>query len=166
MKLSRVSFLLYFRNFVFGVEDGLVSTVGLLSGVAIAGVARETIILTGLILILVEGFSMAVGSFLSESSEEDYRAQAQVAHGRAEASGAVMFVSYLVAGFIPLAPYLIFSGVTAIAASVVFSFVALFALGIFGGRISHTGALRGAFRMTIIGGFAVALGVGVGIFFK
>lgn len=26
----------YFRNFIFGVEDSLVSTVGLLSGVAIA----------------------------------------------------------------------------------------------------------------------------------
>ena len=44
----------YLRAFVFGVEDSVASTVGLLSGIAIAGVARETILLTGAILILVE----------------------------------------------------------------------------------------------------------------
>src|SRR5262245_46938731 len=62
----------YFRNFVFGVEDSLVSTVGLLSGVAIAGLAREEIFLTGVILIFVEAVSMAAGSFLSESSAEEF----------------------------------------------------------------------------------------------
>ena len=62
----------YIRNFVFGVEDSLVSTVGLLSGVAIAGVEQKYIFITGLILIFVEAFSMAVGSFLSEESAEKY----------------------------------------------------------------------------------------------
>ena len=52
----------YFRNFIFGVEDSLVSTVGLLSGVAIAGVPSRTILLTGVVLILVEAFSMAAGA--------------------------------------------------------------------------------------------------------
>jgi VIT1/CCC1 family predicted Fe2+/Mn2+ transporter len=51
---------IYLRNFIFGVEDSLVSTVGLLSGVAVAGVASRTILLTGVVLIFVEAFSMAV----------------------------------------------------------------------------------------------------------
>ena len=68
-KLSSVS---YFRNFIFGVEDSLVSTVGLLSGIAIADVPGHTIFLTGVVLIFVEAFSMAAGTFLSEySAEED-----------------------------------------------------------------------------------------------
>lgn len=37
----------YFRNFIFGVEDSLVSTVGLLSGVAIAGVAQRSLLAVG-----------------------------------------------------------------------------------------------------------------------
>ena len=54
----------YYRNFVFGVEDSLVSTVGLLSGISIAGVTNKTIIMTGVILIFVEAVSMGAGSFL------------------------------------------------------------------------------------------------------
>ena len=54
----------YLRAFVFGVEDSLASTVGLLSGIAIAGAGRETILMTGIVLIFVEAFSMAIGDFL------------------------------------------------------------------------------------------------------
>src|SRR3989344_3129963 len=62
------NFVLYVRNFIFGAEDSLVSTVGLLSGVAIGGVAKVDILLPGMVLIFVEAFSMAVGSFLAEFS--------------------------------------------------------------------------------------------------
>ena len=48
---------LYIRNFVFGVEDSLASTVGLLSGIATAGVNASTIVVTGAVLIFVEAFS-------------------------------------------------------------------------------------------------------------
>ena len=63
---------LYIRNIVFGVEDSLVSTVGLLSGIALGDIPRSTILFTGLVYIFVEAFSMAVGSFLSEESVEEY----------------------------------------------------------------------------------------------
>jgi VIT1/CCC1 family predicted Fe2+/Mn2+ transporter len=43
-----------FRNFVFGVEDSLVSTVGLLAGVAAAAVPNRDLVATGLILIFVK----------------------------------------------------------------------------------------------------------------
>ena len=56
----------YLRNFIFGVEDSLVSTVGLLAGVAAGGVSSAVILTTGLVLIEVEGFSMGLGSFLTE----------------------------------------------------------------------------------------------------
>jgi len=68
----------YLRNFVFGVEDSLVSTVGLLSGIAAAGVAQKDILVSGVVLIFVEAFSMAVGSFLSEEFAEEYVAKSRV----------------------------------------------------------------------------------------
>jgi len=61
-----------FRNFIFGVEDSLVSTVGLLSGIAAADTSRFTIITTGIVLIFVEAFSMGIGSFLSEETSEQF----------------------------------------------------------------------------------------------
>jgi len=61
----------YLRNFIFGVEDSLVSTVGLLAGVAAAAISQSAIVTTGLVLIVVEGFSMGVGSFLTEETTEE-----------------------------------------------------------------------------------------------
>ncbi len=61
----------YLRNFIFGVEDSLVSTVGLLAGVAAAEISAQAILTTGLVLIVVEGFSMGIGSFLTEETTEE-----------------------------------------------------------------------------------------------
>lgn len=155
---------LFFRNFIFGVEDSLVSTVGLLSGISIGGVSRETILLTGAVLILVEAFSMAAGSFLVESSVQEYT------HGpkRREAplwGGIVMFFSYVVSGFIPLASYVFLEGVAALYTSVALSLAALFFLGLIGGSLSHGNLIRRGARMMIVGGLAITAGVTAGLIF-
>lgn len=152
----------YFRNFIFGVEDSLVSTVGLLSGVAIAGVARETILLTGIILIFVEGFSMAAGSFLSETSAEEFETKKSAIHSHTILAGTIMFLSYFFAGFIPLFPYLILEGMSALKLSIALSISALFVLGAASGLFSRTSIGKSALRMGIVGGIAIAVGVGVG----
>ena len=154
----------YFRNFIFGVEDSLVSTVGLLSGIAIAGVARETIFLTGVVLIFVEAFSMAAGSFLSEASAEEFEARESVGPKRSILAGSVMFASYFLAGFIPLFPCVAVPGDGALVVSVSLSVIALFALGAVSGAIARTRMLRSALRMAVVGGVAIAVGVAVGLF--
>ncbi|OGN00133.1 MAG: hypothetical protein A3B91_01820 [Candidatus Yanofskybacteria bacterium RIFCSPHIGHO2_02_FULL_41_29] len=149
----------YFRNFIFGVEDSLVSTVGLLSGVAVAGVPRETILLTGVVLIFVEAISMAAGSFLSEYSAEGYATKAENPSKDNFISGAVMFFSYFVSGFVPLFPYLLWPIDVALQCSVALSVVALFFLGIIGARISGTNVFRNGFRMAVVGGVAITVGM-------
>ena len=154
----------YLRAFIFGVEDSLASTVGLLSGIAIAGVARETILLTGAILILVEAFSMAMGDFLSEYSSESYIRQAEVSSHRSFIAAFIMFFSYLLAGLIPLFPYLILASESAIWLSIGLSLLALFSLGVVGAKISNTNTLKSGLRMFLIGGAAIFVGVVVGTF--
>ena len=104
---SKSAKVVYFRNFIFGVEDSLASTVGLLSGIAIAHIGRRELIITGLVLIFVEAFSMAVGSFLSEQFAEDYASGREVPIHRALTGSAIMFASYLLAGIVPIAPYIL-----------------------------------------------------------
>ena len=154
----------YLRAFVFGIEDSLASTVGLLSGIAIAGVARETILLTGAVLILVEAFSMAMGDFLSEYSVETYIRQAEVPSRRSFMAALIMFFSYLLAGFIPLFSYFILAPESAVWLSIVLSLLALFSLGIIGAKISNINALKSGLRMFLIGGAALFIGVIVGAF--
>lgn len=159
----RNNFTTLYRNFIFGVEDSLVSTVGLLSGVAIAGVPRETIVLTGVVLILVEALSMAAGSFLSEVSAEEYEAAGAPTSRRSVWAGAVMFGSYFVAGFVPLFPYVVYPPGAAFQLSIVYSLLALFALGLLSGALSRSNLWRAALRMALVGGVAIAAGVGAGL---
>lgn len=156
---------IYVRNAVFGVEDSLVSTVGLLSGIAAGGVERGTIILTGVILILVEAFSMAVGSFLSEESAEEYVLHREVSDRKPFAAANTMFFSYLVSGFIPLFPYFIF-GPGALGISIAASLITLFLLGIFSAKAFHIRVVRHGLRTLVIGGFAVLVGVLAGTLLK
>ena len=152
----------FVRNFVFGVEDSLVSTVGLLSGVAAGGVAGQTIILTGVVLIFVEAFSMGVGSLLSDNSSKEFKEQTGVPLGRSFWPGVVMFISYFVSGFIPLLPYLLWPVAQALPWSIIFSLVALFLLGTISGRMSGTRIVYGGAKVMVIGGVAILLGVLVG----
>lgn len=157
MKVTALRSALFLRNLVFGVEDGLVSTVGLLSGIAIAGVPRGTIFLTGVVLIFVEAFSMAAGSFLSEASVEEMDGGVDDTRGSI-AAGAIMFAAYFFAGFIPLFPYLKFEVGQAFPISVVCSVVALLILGYWSGRKTNA-AWRKAVRMAFVGGLAILVGV-------
>ncbi|OGH67767.1 MAG: hypothetical protein A3C15_02800 [Candidatus Magasanikbacteria bacterium RIFCSPHIGHO2_02_FULL_50_9b] len=160
--LSKSAASSYLRNFVFGVEDSLVSTVGLLSGVAIAGVPRATIFLTGAVLICVEAISMAAGSFLSEYSVEEFEKKSEVSAGRSIADASIMFVSYFLSGIIPLAPYLFFEAEEALQISVVATLCVLFALGAVGARLARVRVWRTGVRMVLIGGVAILAGVVVG----
>ncbi|MFO0703080.1 MAG: VIT1/CCC1 transporter family protein [Candidatus Andersenbacteria bacterium] len=153
----------YLRSFIFGVEDSLVSTVGLLAGVAAAAPNRNQILVTGLIYTVVEAFSMAAGSFLSESEAEAYERGAVTPTRRPLFDGLIMFISYLGTGLIPVVPYLLLPAQTALYVSIVVSLVALAGLGLFGARLSHTKPLRHVLKMVLVGGIATGLGVAIGL---
>lgn len=59
------------REFVFGIQDGLISTVGLLSGVSAATQDPWNVAITGIAAALTGGLSMATGSYLSSKTEKE-----------------------------------------------------------------------------------------------
>jgi len=58
------------REFVFGIQDGLISTVGLLAGIQGATESHTVVILAGLTAMFAGAISMAAGSYLSSSAEK------------------------------------------------------------------------------------------------
>ena len=56
------------REVVFGVEDGMVSTLGAVSGIAVGSQDRYTILLAGIVIVAVESISMGIGSYVSNRS--------------------------------------------------------------------------------------------------
>jgi len=163
---SKKFFEITIRNLIFGAEDSLVSTVGLISGIAIAGAPRSSILLTGIILIFVEAFSMAAGSFLSERGTEEIVERKNMPLRYPLLGSIIMFFSYFISGFIPLLPYLLTDVFLAFKISVTLSLIALFFLGALSAQRFGVPPLKSGLRMLIIGGIAIALGILVGNIFS
>ncbi len=64
----------WLRAAVLGANDGIVSTASLIIGVASAGAAHETILITGVAGLVSGAMSMAAGEYVSVSSQSDTEA--------------------------------------------------------------------------------------------
>ena len=155
---------LYLRTIIFGITDSLVSTVGLLAGLDVAGAPHATLALTGIVYAFVEAFSMAIGNYLSEESAEEYVAKGTVGTRAAFSGGVIMFFVFVVAAFIPILPYLVSTSSLALVGSVALSILALFIVGLASGKVARLPMLKRGIRMALLGGSAIVIGVIVGLF--
>lgn len=155
----------YFRSVMFGLQDGLVSTTGVVVGISTGVPDRAIIILASFVAVSVEASSMAAGQYSSEKAVHQMDKSGK--HTDSLIIGALlMFFSYLGAGLIPISPFLIFPPDTARVISISAALIGLFAIGYFKGKIVEHKALRSAVEMLIIGGLATVIGLVVGNFLK
>ena len=92
------------RNITYGVIDSIVSTTGVLAGMAFAGIDRHVIVLTGIILIGTEATSMAFGAAISDEHFEK-TGDGKVDPKRKWSSATVMLLAYALTGAVLLMPY-------------------------------------------------------------
>jgi len=158
---------IYIRNFQLGVEDSLVSTVGLLAGLSSADIAGSVILVSGIVLIFVEAFSMGVGSFISEESVQEYTKHNDKFSKESMIGAFIMFFSYLISGLIPLSPYLLLKVEPAFYTSIVLTLFSLFALGAVSAyHFKHKDYLAHGIRTFVIGGMAAGVGILIGKLFR
>jgi VIT1/CCC1 family predicted Fe2+/Mn2+ transporter len=60
------------REIIFGAEDGFVSTLGLVLGMASATNDGRVVIIAGAVYVIAEAFSMAAGTYLSSKAEKEF----------------------------------------------------------------------------------------------
>ena len=60
------------REFIFGVEDGLIGNLGVVIGLATANAPNNLILLAGLATMFAQSISMSAGNYLSIKSEKEY----------------------------------------------------------------------------------------------
>lgn len=155
----------YLRSVLFGLQDGLVSTTGVVVGITVGAADKPIIILASLVAVTVEASSMAAGQYSSEKAVHQMDKDGK--HTDSLILGAsLMFASYLISGLVPITPIVLFDLSIAPIISVILAFMALFTVGFIKGRIVEHHALRSAFEMFIIGGIATALGLIVGHLLK
>lgn len=155
----------YFRSVIFGLQDGLVSTTGVVVGIS-AGVSDQAIIiLASFVAISVEASSMAAGEYSSEKAVHQMDKKRRHKDDLIMGAG-LMFFSYFLAGLVPIVPFLIFPVGIARVVSIIAALLSLFVVGYFKGKIVKDEALRSAVEMFVIGGLATAIGLVVGTFLK
>lgn len=155
----------YLRSVIFGVEDSLVSTTGLLVGLAAGADSKNIVILGGAVAIAIEAVSMGAGEYLSDDAVQELD-KIKRHRDNPLISGLLMTLSYMVAGLIPLIPVLICSYPGSLYYSVIFALIGLFLLGYIKGKMLHTNPWRGGLKILIVGGLATAIGLVVGLAFK
>jgi vacuolar iron transporter family protein len=155
------------RAGVFGVQDGIVSTFGLVMGVAGAQVSPETVLIAGIAGAFSGAVSMGAGEYVSVKVQRELleaRGVGRVGGGnvrplRAATANSGLFV--LGAAF-PLLPFVVLVGAPAVLVSTALSVTALFATGALLTRLTHRSPLTSGLRMLVIGGGAGVLGYLVG----
>ncbi|MFH0937096.1 MAG: VIT1/CCC1 transporter family protein [Candidatus Daviesbacteria bacterium] len=156
----------YFRSAVFGIEDALVSTTGMVVGISAGNADKQIILLASLVTVSVEAVSMATTQFLSEEAVEELDQVKKKNVLKSLTASAIILISYFFAGLIPIIPVVLLATPHSIFGSIGFAIVGLFLFGYIKGKFVKVNPLSSAIRVMIIGGIASVIGVLVGYLFK
>lgn len=157
-----------YRSIIFGFEDALVSTTGVVVGISAGTQNVNIILLASFVTIIVEALSMGAGQFITEKSvcELNSRSLFRKTKDVAFLSGIIMFIAYVLGGMIPVIPMIIFPfPISAICATIA-ALIGLFTLGYIKGKVAKIKPIRSGMEVLIIGGIATIAGLIVGLLFK
>ncbi|MDP3953706.1 MAG: VIT1/CCC1 transporter family protein [bacterium] len=153
----------YIKDIIFGANDGIVTTFAIVAGAVGAGLSTQVVLILGFASLLADGFSMGTGNYLGSRSEQEV---AQV-NGEKYAKSVVVpaifiFFSFIIAGSIPLLPFILGAkGDFALAA--VMTGAALFFVGaLLGELVLHRHWFAWGLEMLFVGGAAAGIAYGIG----
>lgn len=162
----------YIGDFVYGANDGIVTTFAVVAGATGALLSPGIIIILGLANLFADGFSMGSSNFLAIRSEKELERRQKIQHGENPPKndvvtpvqhGVITFGAFLVAGVMPLLPYLFGAPQDSqFYISCVLAGLSFFVIG--AGRTLITGGnfARGGLEMLLVGGVAAGVAYGVG----
>ncbi len=155
----------YLRSLMFGLQDGIVSTTGVVIGISTGVSDKAIIVLAALVAVSVEATSMAAGQYTSEKAAHQLDKEGKKTDSLLTGS-AIMFFAYLGGGMFSIIPTLIFDQPMARYLAIASSFAGLFLIGYLKGYLVEHKPLRSAIELFIIGGIATTIGLVVGHFLK
>ena len=150
----------YLQSAMFGFNDALVSTTGVIVGVSTGVNDKSVIILAGVVTILVEALSMGSGQYLSLKSAHELDGKNKFTVPII--SGVVMAVAYLLAGLVPLMSIILSPNEHGRTVAIIAALACLTLLGYAKGKIVGVSAVRSALEVLIVGGIATVIGIVVG----
>lgn len=135
----------YLPSIVYGGSDGTVTTFAVMAGAVGAGIDTRIVLILGLANLFSDGFSMASADYLSEDSRVGESKKVALRNAYAT------FISFIVIGFIPILPILLFAHQKAFLYSSLFTLVTFAIIGYSRAKILRRDPLRLATQSVAIG---------------
>jgi VIT1/CCC1 family predicted Fe2+/Mn2+ transporter len=150
----------YLPDLIFGANDGIITTLAVVSGVVGASLSSTVILILGFANLLADGFSMGASNVLSRRSDTQ---QSLPALSIAAKHGLATFIGFVVAGLVPLLGYLlpVLQGMQ-FEAALVLALTTLFLVGAGRALFTYRHWLFSGLEMLLLGSLAAAIAYGVG----
>ena len=155
----------YLRSLMFGLQDGIVSTTGVVVGISTGVDNKAIIILAAFVAVTVEATSMAAGQYSSEKAVHQMDKTGKHTDSLI-IGGIIMFFAYLLGGAFPILPIVFFPQEISRILAIISAFLGLFVIGYIKGQVVEHRPLRSAVELFIIGSIATIVGVVVGYFLR
>ena len=155
----------YLRSLMFGLQDGIVSTTGVVVGISTGVSDKAIIVLAALVAVTVEASSMAAGQYSSEKAVHQMN-KIEKHTDNLYVGALIMFMAYLMGGSFSIVPIIVFDQPVARVLAIASAFVGLFIIGYIKGYLVEHKPLRRSIELFIIGSIATAVGIVVGYLLK
>ncbi|HLE49555.1 MAG TPA: VIT1/CCC1 transporter family protein [Patescibacteria group bacterium] len=161
-----------YRETIFGLEDSIVSTLGVVVGIAAGTDSRYVVVLSAIVVVVVESLSMTAGTYLSNKSQMEL----EFASGKrgflnrrhlitkSVRDSFFMGASYVLGGVISVTPFFFIEPIKAIAPAIILSVASLFSIGYLKGKMAKINPVRSGLEMSLVSLTAALLGYLIGIF--
>lgn len=156
----------YIKSAMFGLNDALVSTTGVIAGVSFGTSDKKVVVLAGIVTILVEALSMGAGEYMSAHAAEQFEKSNTTNRLNSVKSGLVMWFSYTIGGMVPLIPIMLMPINMGRYAAITAALIGLLALGYYKAKIVKVNPIKSALEVFTLGGLTTIIGVIAGIVLK
>lgn len=151
----------YLPDLIFGANDGIITTLAVVSGVVGARLSTTVILILGFANLVADGFSMGASNVLSRRSNTQSDALPTLT--AAAPYGIATFIGFIAAGIVPLLAYLLpWFADARFAAAMALALATLFAVGASRAFFTGRGWLPSGLEMLLIGAFAAGVAYGIG----
>ncbi len=156
----------YLGEAVYGANDGIVTTFAVVSGASGATLGINAVIIMGIANLIADGFSMGASSYISIKTHDDVKnvnSFWKVSSPNAFKRSLVTFISFVIAGIIPLIPFFIsYSEKNSFIISSISSGVTFFVVGGARSFATKRNFFVSGIEMLVIGGTAATIAYVVG----
>ena len=157
----------YVGDLIYGANDGILTTFAIVAGISGGNLSSRAVVIVGVANLFADGLSMGVGNYLSIRARESAREVQRLPEEEAYPArhGFATFLSFSVAGAVPLLPYLLPGVEGRFELSTCLALVTQFTIGALRSWVTASRWWVSGLEMLLLGVLValVAYGIGAGV---